>query len=213
MRVAVVSEFYPRADDPVLGVWAHRQAVAARDAGADVRVLVLHRPIPPLSTAPRDIARETLRRATQPLRADLDGIEIGYVPFVSPPRPRSYGSWGRWAAPSLRVALRRLRRRFPFDLVHAHNAVPAGDAVLRSGAGARRSSSPSTAATSSTPRAASRPATPRSGARSARRGSCSPTARASSARAATSAPSTRASCGSAPTCPSPCRPASASSRS
>ena len=46
MRVAVVAEYYPRAADPVLGVWAHRQALAARDAGADVRVLVLHRPVP-----------------------------------------------------------------------------------------------------------------------------------------------------------------------
>jgi redox-sensitive bicupin YhaK (pirin superfamily) len=41
VRVAVVAEYYPRAADPVLGVWAHRQALAARDAGADVRVLVL----------------------------------------------------------------------------------------------------------------------------------------------------------------------------
>ena len=40
-------------------------------------------------------------------------------------------TWGAWAAPSLALALRRLRRAFPFDLVHAHNAVPAGDAVLR----------------------------------------------------------------------------------
>src|SRR6185295_2985112 len=46
MRVAIVAEYYPRAADPVLGVWAHRQALAARDAGADVRVLVLHRPVP-----------------------------------------------------------------------------------------------------------------------------------------------------------------------
>ena len=46
MRVAVVAEYYPRAADPVLGVWAHRQALAARDAGAEVRVLVLHRPVP-----------------------------------------------------------------------------------------------------------------------------------------------------------------------
>src|SRR5437764_1399560 len=44
MKVAIVAEFYPRAADPVLGWWAHAQAVAARDAGADVRVLVLHRP-------------------------------------------------------------------------------------------------------------------------------------------------------------------------
>ena len=47
MKVAVVAEFYPSRRDPVLGVWAHRQALAARDAGAEVRVLVLHRLVPP----------------------------------------------------------------------------------------------------------------------------------------------------------------------
>jgi teichuronic acid biosynthesis glycosyltransferase TuaC len=134
MRVAVVAEFYPRAGDPVLGVWAHRQAVAARDAGADVRVLVLHRPLPPLAAlrgGPAGAAAAAARAAAQPLRATLDGIPIAYVPFLAPPRPRSYGDWGRGAAPPLAVALRALRRSFPYDLVHAHNAVPAADAVLR----------------------------------------------------------------------------------
>lgn len=134
MRVAVVSEFYPRAGDPVLGVWAHRQALAARDAGADVRVLVLHRPVPPLRTL-REGARPAARAARellrQPRHAELDGLRVDYVPFLSPPRPRTYGTWGSWAAPPLGLALRRLRRRFPFDLVHAHNAVPAGEAVRR----------------------------------------------------------------------------------
>jgi glycosyltransferase involved in cell wall biosynthesis len=134
MRIAVVSELYPRATDPVLGIWAHRQALAARDAGADVRVLVLYRPVPPLRAArsgPVPLARATKRALAQPLHATLDGIEVTYVPFVSPPRPTSYGRWGRWAAPTLAVALRTLRRRFDFDLVHAHNAVPAGEAVRR----------------------------------------------------------------------------------
>jgi glycosyltransferase involved in cell wall biosynthesis len=135
VRVAVVAEFYPRAADPVLGSWAHAQAVAARDAGAEVRVLVLHRPVPPRSAlreaGTRGAVRAAGRALRQPLHAELDGIEVTYVPFVSPPRSRSYGSWGRWAAPTLALALRRLRRRFPFDLVHAHYAVPAADAVLR----------------------------------------------------------------------------------
>ena len=131
MKVAIVSEFYPRAHDPVLGIWAHRQAVAARDAGADVRVVVLHRPIPPRATSRRDLLAETRRLAAHPRWAYLDGIEVRYIPFLAPPRPRSYGSWGAWAAPTLAVALRRLSRTFPFDLVHAHNAVPAADAVRR----------------------------------------------------------------------------------
>jgi teichuronic acid biosynthesis glycosyltransferase TuaC len=139
VRVAVVSEFYPRASDPVLGVWAHRQALATRDAGADVRVLVLHRPVPPLG-AVRDGARTAVRATRdllrQPRRAQLDGLEVEYVRFLAPPRPRSYGSWGSYAAPPLAVALRRLRRRFPFDVVHAHNAVPAGEAVRRARLGA-----------------------------------------------------------------------------
>ena len=62
----------------------------------------------------------------QPLRTELDGLRVTYVPFLAPPRPRSYASWGAWAAPTLALALRNR-----FDLVHAHYAVPAGDAARR----------------------------------------------------------------------------------
>ena len=135
MRVAIVAEYYPRAGDPVLGVWAHRQALAARDAGAQVRVLVLQRPLPPLAAVKRrdlGAARAALR---QPRRAELDGIEVAYVRYLSPPRPWSYATWGAWAAPALRRALASLGRDFPFDLVHAHYVVPAGDAVRRARVG------------------------------------------------------------------------------
>jgi glycosyltransferase involved in cell wall biosynthesis len=131
MRVAVVAEYYPRAAEPSLGIWAHRQALAAREAGAQVEVLVLHRPVPPLSTLRAGRLAALVAPLRQPLRAELDGLRVTYVPFLAPPRPRSYGRWGAWAAPSLAVALRALRRRFRFDLVHAHYAAPAGDAVRR----------------------------------------------------------------------------------
>ena len=127
MRVAVVAEYYPRAADPVLGVWAHRQALAARDAGADIEVFVLHRPVPSKAALARRDPRELVAPLRQPLRTELDGLRVTYVPFLAPPRPRSYGSWGAWAAPSLRLALRGRS----FDLVHAHYAAPGGDAVAR----------------------------------------------------------------------------------
>jgi teichuronic acid biosynthesis glycosyltransferase TuaC len=136
VKVLVVAEFYPRRDDPVLGVWAHRQALAARAAGAEVHVLVLHRLVPPrdsLQGGPGSAARAMAGLMRQPRQETRDGLQVSYVPFVSPPRPRSYASWGAWAAPSLAVAMRRLRRNVDFDLVHAHNAVPAGDAVRRAG--------------------------------------------------------------------------------
>ena len=131
VRVAVVAEYYPRAADPALGVWAHRQALAARDAGAEVEVLVLHRPVPSKAALRSRDPPRCSRRCASRCGRELDGIGVTYVPFVAPPRPRSYASWGAWAAPSLALALRALRRRFAFDLVHAHYAAPAGDAVRR----------------------------------------------------------------------------------
>ncbi len=134
MRVAIVAEWYPSPADPVHGIWAHRQAVAARDAGAEVRVLPLRRPIPPLATlrgGPPSF-REWAATVRPELRAfELDGITIEPSSFVSPPLPLSYGSWGYWMAPVASRALNRLRRQWPFDLVHAHCIVPTGHAAAR----------------------------------------------------------------------------------
>jgi teichuronic acid biosynthesis glycosyltransferase TuaC len=142
LRVVVVAEYYPRPAHPAWGIWAHRQALAVAEEGVEVRVLALERPLPPLSalralgpgaggpdTAP---FREWIAGVrAQPAAATLDGIPVRYVRFLSPPRPLSYGTWGRWAAPALGRALDELSRSWAVDLVHAHYAVPAGDAALR----------------------------------------------------------------------------------
>lgn len=132
MRVAVVAEYYPRRRDPVLGVWAHRQALAARDAGADVQVLALERPVPPASSlgSARRLSRALAGAVTQPRRDTLDGLDVEYVRFVSPPRERSYATWDRWARGPLTKALARLHAEQPLDLVHAHYALPAAGAAL-----------------------------------------------------------------------------------
>jgi teichuronic acid biosynthesis glycosyltransferase TuaC len=124
----------------VLGVWAHRQAMAARDAGAEVRVLALRRPVPPLAVA-RRVFRippaigalgdwiEGARTSLRPV--SLDGLSVIPVPFLAPPRPMSYGSWGYWLAPPLGRALDRLNAEWRFDVLHAHNLAPAGHAAAR----------------------------------------------------------------------------------
>ncbi len=127
VRVLVLAEYYPRAGDPVLGVWAHRQALAARDAGADVRVLVLHRPIPPASSLRAGELSRAVAPLRQPAHVELDGLSVRYARYFSPPRPWSYSTWGAWAAPAVR---RELAER-PVDLIHAHYPVPAGDAARR----------------------------------------------------------------------------------
>jgi teichuronic acid biosynthesis glycosyltransferase TuaC len=127
MRVCVVAEYYPRPDDPVSGVWAHRQAMAARDEGCEIHVLALDRPLPSAAALrePSRLRRELEAIRARPRRVQLDGIDVEYVRYVSPSRERSYAAWHRYAARPLAKALRRL----DVDLVHAHYATPAGAAV------------------------------------------------------------------------------------
>jgi teichuronic acid biosynthesis glycosyltransferase TuaC len=134
MRVLVLTEYYPRAGDPTLGVWAHRQTLATRAAGVDLRVLVLHRPVPPLAAVRRRDLSAMASALVQPTRAQLDGVRVDYMRYLSPPRPWSYATWGAWAAPPLKAALRRVRSEFAFELIHAHYAVPSGEAARRAAA-------------------------------------------------------------------------------
>lgn len=130
MRVLVLAEWYPSPADPVHGIWAHRQALAARQAGAEVSVLALRRPVPPIAIArngPVAVAQWLLRFRVALRPTELDGLRVCPVPFIAPPRPLSYASWGAWIAPALRRAL----ARESFDLVHAHNVLPTGDALAR----------------------------------------------------------------------------------
>ncbi|MBJ7471164.1 MAG: glycosyltransferase family 4 protein [Solirubrobacteraceae bacterium] len=110
--------------------------MAVQQAGAEVEVLVLHRPIPSaasLKAGPRAALAELRTLRSQPRHTTIDGIPVTYVRFFAPNRTKSYGMWGKWAAKPLGRAMRSLKGRFDYDLIHAHNAVPAADAVQRAG--------------------------------------------------------------------------------
>jgi len=132
MKVVVVAEYYPRRRDPVLGIWAHRQAVAARDCGADVKVLVLERPVPPAASVrrPWKLPRALAGIARQPSEDELDGIDVRYVRFRAGRREKTYANWHEHAREPLAKALAELRAEWPFELIHAHYALPAGGAAL-----------------------------------------------------------------------------------
>jgi teichuronic acid biosynthesis glycosyltransferase TuaC len=99
----------------------------------EVRVVALDRPLPSRNDlrALPDLGPVVhwARSFVDPLGPTvLDGVPVRYARFFSPPRPLSYASWGRWAA---RPVSRALNQSWRPELVHAHYAVPAGDAVLR----------------------------------------------------------------------------------
>jgi teichuronic acid biosynthesis glycosyltransferase TuaC len=67
MKVAVLAELHARGGDPVRGMWARRQALAAQAGGAEVRVFAPHRP--------HALSVRALRR-----RVDFDLIHAHGIP-------------------------------------------------------------------------------------------------------------------------------------
>ena len=180
-------------------------------------MLVLHRLVPPRASlrgrtgaAPRRALAELVR---EPRKQTHDGLEVTYVPYVSPPRSRSYASWGAWAAPALGLALRRLRRSFrvrpdprPQRRARRRRRAPRAPVrALRRAAG-RLGARRRRALHGRRPPTGSARAPRRWRAGWAPRGWCSPTARASPSWRAPTAPARRAWCTSAPTCPRPQHP-------
>ena len=127
MRVVVVAEYYPRAADPALGVWAHRQALAARDAGADVEVAraAPARAVEGGAAQSRDPA-QLVAPLRQPLRNELDGIA------------RDLRAVRRAAAAALVRVLGRVGRAVARARAAALNAVRPRPRALRGARGRRR---------------------------------------------------------------------------
>jgi glycosyltransferase involved in cell wall biosynthesis len=120
-RVLVLSRSYPNRVQPVLGIWV-RQLVADSRAFAEPKVVAPAPWCPPVPRLPPDISvyRDIERSA------DDDGVEVLHPRFLVAPGARLAATEaGAYLARVLPLAA-RLRRRFAFDLVHAHFTYPDG---------------------------------------------------------------------------------------
>jgi glycosyltransferase involved in cell wall biosynthesis len=120
-RVLVLSRNYPNSVFPTLGLWAEG-VVHLTSRFADIKVISPVPYCPPLPGLPENFAR--FRRVE---RHRWDGeIEIFHPRIVIPPGSMLHGSeqWPYYA----RVAplAHKLRREFPFELIHAHFTYPDG---------------------------------------------------------------------------------------
>jgi glycosyltransferase involved in cell wall biosynthesis len=120
-RVLVLSRNYPNNVMPLLGLWVQGLVrESARFCGLKVISPVPY--CPPLPGIPEEYAR--FRRVA---RSGWDGdIEVFHPRFLVGPRYSTHQlEWLLYYA-GIRKTVARLRRSFPFDLIHAHFTYPDG---------------------------------------------------------------------------------------
>jgi len=117
---------YPVSYNPVYGIFVHKQVNALAKAGVDVRVVS---PVP-WAPWPLDHMSGKWRGYSEvPDRADIEGITVHYPRYLTFPRAWFFSSSGERMYRGIRELVSDIRKDFPFDLIHAHVALPDGHAV------------------------------------------------------------------------------------
>lgn len=126
LKVLVISHLYPTPKAPAQGIFVHRHVHALVQAGVEVRVVC------PVPWAPPPISWMSRWKRYGGVRgwAELDGVPVLYVPFPVVPLRPYLGVQGGVMAGRLLPVVRRLRQRFPFQIIHSHTLTPDGLAGL-----------------------------------------------------------------------------------
>ena len=127
MKVLVVSHMYPSSFDEAAGIFVHEQVKALIKKGVEVRVIS---PIP-WTPFPINRIKGKWRKYSQvPSRAIWDDVEIFYSRYLAFPGAWFFASSGKRMHRGIKEMIERIYQEFPFDLIHAHVALPDGYAGM-----------------------------------------------------------------------------------
>jgi len=123
MKVLVLSHMYPSTFNEVAGIFVHEQVKALTEKGVEVQV------VSPVPWTPFPVNRLTGKwkaYSAIPGKATWEGIPVWYPRYLTFPRAWSFASSGRRMYGGIKDLAARIYQEFPFDLVHAHAALPDG---------------------------------------------------------------------------------------
>jgi teichuronic acid biosynthesis glycosyltransferase TuaC len=128
LKVLVISRNYPNEVMPQLGLWIEG-VVRYTQRWCDSRVIA---PVPYCPPLPRAVEYSRFRRIAS--RGQVNGVPVWHPRFLAGPGHVFHSLEATAIYSSLLARLGRLRRDFPFDLVHACFTYPDGVVAARVGA-------------------------------------------------------------------------------
>jgi len=127
MKILVISHLFPSPLNDISGIFVHEQIKALMSRDVDVRV------ISPVPLAPFPINRMDCKwrdYSRIPQNCVVDGVQTYYPRYVSFPRAWFLATSGHRMYRGIRGPAKWMHSEFPFDLIHAHVALPDGYAGL-----------------------------------------------------------------------------------
>jgi len=127
LKVLHITHLYPRPYDPLLGIAMHNQIKTMEMQGCVQKVISPT----PLTPFPIKHISSKWNSYSKVLSQDkIEGIEVYYPRYLVFPRAWLYASAGVRMYWGIKKLVKEIQLEFPFDLIHAHTALPDGHAGL-----------------------------------------------------------------------------------
>ncbi len=126
MKILVISHMYPSTQNPTYGIFVHEQVKALVAGGCEVKVIS---PVPYAPWPLPVLKKRWQAYASIPAKDRVDGIEVFYPRYPEFPRSYLLEHSGALMYLGLRNLVKTIDKEFPFDLIHAHVALPDGHAA------------------------------------------------------------------------------------
>jgi len=126
-RILAISHLYPVPHDEFQGLYVHKQMKGLINQGYEVITIA------PVAWAPFPINhmnRKWKLYSEVPEYAVMDGIEVFYPRYLVFPKAFFFASSGSRLYHRIKGLADNTFQRFPFDIIHAHTALPDGYAAM-----------------------------------------------------------------------------------
>ncbi len=123
MKVLVLSHMYPSTFNEVEGIFVHEQVKALIEKGVEVRVVSPK----PWSPFPINRLKGKWKEYSQiPVYCEWEGVDVFYPRYLAFPRAWLFANSGKRMYRWIVRVVRSIYEEFPFDIIHAHVALPDG---------------------------------------------------------------------------------------
>ncbi|MCG3418161.1 glycosyltransferase [Oceanobacillus jordanicus] len=126
MKILVISHMYPSKANYINGIFVHEQIKELIKLGQEVVVVS---PVPYVPSILRSSSKKWSNYSSIPPKDNIEGVEVYYPRYVALPRNANFDSSGKRMYISIQNTIKKIRRDFRFDIIHAHVALPDGYAA------------------------------------------------------------------------------------
>lgn len=126
MKLLVLSHMFPFTFNTVNGIFVLEQVKALAKAGVEVFV------VSPKAWAPwpiKHFSKKWKAYSEIPEQDEVDGIQVYYPKFLTFPKSLLFATSGKRMYRGIKDTINNIHKEFPFDLIHAHVALPDGKAA------------------------------------------------------------------------------------